>query len=182
MELDDGARASASALQVCRVEPGGLPAPVPFADGRYDLVCLLDVLEHIADDGAALARVCTLLKPGGRLLVTAPAYRWLWSAHDSAHHHHRRYTAGNLRQRAAAAGLQAQRVGYFNTLLFPPIALARGLQRLRGTGDSDGSDATLPSPVVNRLLEAVFAAERWWLPHAGLPFGVSVLGVFSRPA
>lgn len=182
MEFDEGARAAAAALGVCPVEAGGLPGPVPFGDSRYDLVCLLDVLEHIAQDGAALARVRALLKPGGRLLVTAPAYRWLWSDHDTAHHHHRRYTAGGLGRLAQDAGLQVQRAGYFNTLLFPPIALARGLQAWRGPRPEGASDAALPPPLLNRWLERVFAAERWWLPHAGFPFGVSVLAVLARPA
>lgn len=184
MEYDAQARSVAAAAAVCPVQAGGLPEPVPFEDGRFDLVCLLDVLEHIADDGAALARVARLLKPGGRLLLTAPAYRWLWSAHDSAHHHHRRYTAAGLRRLATSAGLQVQRLGYFNSLLLPLVALARlaqgllGRLGLRREGRAE-SDAALPAPAINRLLEAVFASERLLLPRHLFPAGVSVIGVFT---
>jgi SAM-dependent methyltransferase len=190
MEYDDEARALAGAAGVCPVLPGGLPEPVPFEDGRFDLVCLLDVLEHVADDGAALQRITRLLKPGGRLLLTAPAYGWLWSAHDEAHHHHRRYTAAGLGRLATAAGLAPRQLGYFNSLLFPLVALARlaqaGVRRLRGPRDPGGgpaahSDAGLPPAPLNRLLEAVFAAERFVLPRRPFPFGVSVIGVFERP-
>lgn len=184
MEYDPVAREIAQAQQVCAVQAGGLPEPVPFDEGRFDLICLLDVLEHIRDDGPALARIRRLLKPGGRLLVTTPAYRWLWSAHDTAHHHHRRYTAGALRRLAAAAGLRVQRIGYYNTLLFPLIALARLVQAaLRpGGGGEGGSDAALPSASINRALEAVFAAERHVLPRAMFPFGTSVIAVLAPAA
>ncbi|HSW04683.1 class I SAM-dependent methyltransferase [Aquabacterium sp.] len=180
MEYDPLAREIAQSQQVCTVQLGGLPEPVPFDDRRFDLICLLDVLEHIADDGAALGRIRRLLKPGGRLLLTAPAYRWLWSAHDSAHHHHRRYTAGALRALAGKAGLRVQRIGYCNTLLFPLIALARLAQAaLRRPG---GSDAALPPPLLNRLLETVFASERHVLPRWLFPFGVSVIAVLQAAA
>jgi SAM-dependent methyltransferase len=185
MELDGAALAvardvaqSTAAAAGCELRAGALPEPVPFDDGRFDLVCMLDVLEHIADDGAALARAARLLAPGGRLLVTVPAYRWLWSGHDTAHHHHRRYTAGGLAALAQRVGLNVLRLGYFNTVLLAPIALARLLQRLPGR--DGGSDAEMPWPPVNRLLRALFAAERHVLARCFFPFGVSVLAVIER--
>lgn len=177
MEYDDTARAIATDLGCCAVVAGGLPEPVPFDDGRFDLVCLLDVLEHIEDDRAALARAGRLLKDSGRLLVTVPAYAWLWSAHDDAHHHHRRYTTDMLRQRAHEAGLGICRLGYFNSLLFPLIAGARMVRKLVG-GDT-GSDAALPAPAVNALLREVFAAERHVVRRRLFPFGTSVMAVLS---
>lgn len=179
MEFDPLARQIAQDQQVCAVQAGGLPEPVPFANDQFDLVCLLDVLEHIEADGAALARIAQLLRPGGRVLLTTPAYRWLWSAHDTAHHHCRRYTAAAVRRIAQAAGLRVLRMGYFNTLLFPLIALVRLAQAMLGR--QGGSDAALPPPLQNRLLEAVFAAERWVLPITLLPFGTSVIAVLQRP-
>lgn len=178
MEVDPEARARAAALGLCPVHAGRLPDTVPFDDAGFDLVCLLDVLEHVADDQAALARLARLLRPGGRMLVTVPAYGWLWSAHDEAHQHHRRYTATQLRARAAAAGLQPLRLGYFNTLLLPMIALARLSARLAGR--QGGSDAAMPPRPLNALLEAVFAAERFVVPHALFPAGTSVLAVLGR--
>ena len=125
MELNDGARSFAAALAICPVNPGALPEPLPYANESFDLICLLDVLEHIEDDNLALARVGMLLKPGGQVLLTVPAYQWLWSSHDTAHHHYRRYTASLLRRKAIRSGFAVERVGYFNTLLFPVIALVR---------------------------------------------------------
>lgn len=179
MEYDDYARAVAADLSGIAVAAGALPEPAPFADGRFDLICLLDVLEHIRDDGAALARVKRLLKPDGLALVTVPAYNWLWSAHDAAHHHRRRYTAGLVRRTAGEAGLTVRRLGYCNTLLFPLIAGVRLLRKLTGGSGAD-SDAAMPAPWLNRLLTRIFAAERHLLPHAFLPFGTSVLALLSR--
>lgn len=179
MEYDEQARAIAAALGVCPVSPGGLPVPVHFDDGAFDLVCMLDVLEHIEDDSAALARAGRLLKPTGRLLVTVPAYAWLWSAHDEAHHHHRRYTARMLGQQARSAGLEVTRLGYFNSLLFPLIAGARIARKLFG-GD-EGSDAALPPAAINTVLTGIFGLERHVVPNGLFPFGTSVLAVLSIP-
>lgn len=178
MEYDDNARIIAVNLAVCPVAAGGLPEPVPFDDGRFDLVCLLDVLEHIGDDGEALSRAARLLCPSGRLLVTVPAYAWLWSAHDDAHHHCRRYTAKMLHQRAQEANLVVEKLGYFNTLLFPVIAAARIIGKLSGRGG--GSDAAMPPPLLNRLLTGIFSFERHIVSRVTFPFGTSILAVLSK--
>ena len=182
MEYDADARAFAAGLGVCAVAAGGLPDALPYADASFDLVCLLDVLEHVQDDRAALASAARLLKPGGRLLITVPAYAWLWSGHDSAHGHHRRYTAGTLRAAAEFVGLLAQRLGYFNTLLLPLIALARGIGKLRGAGAgaNPSSDAALPPAPLNALLAGIFGLERLVAVHALFPAGTSVLAVLGR--
>ncbi|MCC7150367.1 MAG: class I SAM-dependent methyltransferase [Rubrivivax sp.] len=180
MEIDDGARQAAAALGICPVHAGALPDAWPFADARFDLVCLLDVLEHIDDDVAALRRIGQQLRPGGRVLVTVPAYAWMWSAHDEAHEHRRRYSATALRQVAHAAGLDVQRLGYFNSLLFPLIALARLVGR--GRAQAPQSDAALPAPAVNAALQSLFALERHVVPHALFPFGTSVLAVLKASA
>jgi SAM-dependent methyltransferase len=177
MEYDDQARELATTITGLPVAAGGLPEPVPFENGRFDLVCLLDVLEHIEDDGAALARAGQLLKPGGRLLVTVPAYAWLWSTHDTAHHHQRRYTAAMLRRLAVASGLRVERLGYFNTVLFPLIAGLRLLGKLTGTAAD--SDAVMPAPWLNGLLKRLFGVERHLLRHRLFPFGTSVTAVLS---
>ena len=179
MEYDPQARTKAASLGLCAVEAGGLPEPIPFADDSFDLVCLLDVLEHVADDEAALARVARPLKPGGRLLLTVPAYQWLWSDHDVDHHHHRRYGVGLLRRKAALAGLVVHRAGYFNTVLFPLIALARLLGKLTG-GSVGNADTALPPPWLNRTLRTLFGVERRIVARTGLPFGTSVIAVLGR--
>lgn len=181
MEYDAEARALAAALAHCEVQPGGLPHDVPYDNASFDLVCMLDVLEHIEHDDAALARVLALAKPGGRLLVTVPAYQWLWSHHDVEHHHFRRYTADALAAKARAAGWEVERAAYFNTLLLPLVAVARlaanMLQRKQAAG------ASMPAAPVNAVLRAVFGAERRVVAaRGGFPFGVSVVAVLRRPA
>lgn len=178
MEYDHYACDIAAGLSGIPIVIGGLPEPVPFDDNMFDLVCLLDVLEHVEDDGVALARVKRLLKPTGRLLVTVPAYAWLWSAHDDAHQHKRRYTAGMLRVCAGKAGLAVHCLGYFNALLFPLIVGIRLARKLAGTPGND-SDAAMPSSWLNSLLTVTFGAERHFLRHCLFPFGTSVLAVLS---
>src|SRR5438477_9939893 len=91
---------------------------------------MLDVLEHIADERATLAEVTRVIRPGGHLLVSVPAYRFLWGAQDEVSMHHRRYSARLLRERVEAAGLVVRRLTFFNTLLFPPIVGIRIIRRL----------------------------------------------------
>jgi SAM-dependent methyltransferase len=161
------------------VRKGWLPEAIPFEPARqYDLVCLFDVLEHCQDDRSALGALSSLLAPGGRLLVTVPAYQWLFGAHDRAHHHFRRYTVRRLRKTARDAGFEVCRSGYFNTLLFPLVAARRLLARA-GLGDSD-TDARMPSPVINRLLATVFGFEASLVPLFAFPFGTSVIAVLRR--
>ena len=104
---------------------GALPDAIPLEPGRWDAVCLFDVLEHLDDEAGALAACRRLLAPGGLLFVTVPAYAWLWSRHDELLGHRRRYTARALRQVAERAGFAVERLTYFNTLLAPPIMAVR---------------------------------------------------------
>lgn len=181
MEYDPQARRMASSLNLCSVQPGGLPHDVPYADASFDLVCMLDVLEHIQDDEAALRRVLQLAKPGGRLLITVPAYQWLWSEHDTEHHHFRRYTATRLQTMARNAGWHTDRIGYFNTLLFPAVAGARLIAKLLRRPAPVGTHT--PTPWLNSVLKKLFRAERNIVAtHGGFPLGVSVVAVLRRPS
>ena len=157
VEYDAQACAVAREKNAAKVVRGALPDDVPVPDGSYDLVVLLDVLEHIEADRASLEAVGRKLAPSGRLLVTVPAMPWLWSAHDVAHHHQRRYTRASLARTIKAAGLKVERVGYFNMLLFPVAVVKRTLARLFGAAPSDDD---LPSPASNAILKAAFASER----------------------
>ena len=174
IEPDDQARALASKRGGIAVWGGLLPDGVPLEDGRYDLIVLLDVLEHIPDDAGTLRVLAKKLAPGGRLLLTVPSTPWLWSAHDVAHHHQRRYTASALRKVLAGNGFRLRHISHFNSILFPAIVGARAVGRL--TGREGGDDAMPPAPL-NGLLSGLFAAERHWVVRASLPFGVSLLAV-----
>jgi SAM-dependent methyltransferase len=159
------------------IREGALPDDVPVADAWADAVLLLDVIEHLDDDYAGVCAARRTLRPGGVMVITVPAYPWLWSGHDVALGHRRRYTAGTLRSVAAAAGLSLVHVGYFNTALFPVIVGVRLAKRLVGVS---AHDLHRPVESVNRALARLFALERHVVLRPGLPFGTSVLAVARR--
>jgi SAM-dependent methyltransferase len=175
-EIDAVARAMASARLGHNVIDSSLPALAGVAKKRYDLVAILDVLEHVEDDRGALAAMAATLKPGGRILITVPAHPWMWSAHDDINHHKRRYTRAGLAAAIRDAGLKLEMLSWFNSLLFPAAAAARLAGRLAGKKDS--GDA-LPPPAVNALLEALFRLERYAIGRLPFPPGLSLAAIVS---
>jgi SAM-dependent methyltransferase len=178
IEPDDDARAFAAKRSGVAVKGGYLP-DVPLADGHYDLIVLLDVLEHIPDDLTALHALRPKLAPGGRLFVAVPAMPSLWSGHDVAHHHQRRYTRKTLDAVVSRAGFRVVHRTSFNTLLLPVIVGVRLINRVlhRQGGDDDA----VPAAPVNRLLAALFGAEAAAASRGLLPVGVS-LAYVAEPA
>jgi SAM-dependent methyltransferase len=177
IEPDDHARAFASRRTGLEIKGGYLPN-VSLEDGRYDLIVLLDVLEHIPDDKGALSALKPKLAPGGRLMLAVPAMPSLWSGHDVAHHHQRRYTARTLEAVVQAAGYRTLRRTAFNSLLLPAIVGVRWLNRLlrREGGDED----RIPPAPINRLLAGIFGAERHVAVWGLFPAGVS-LALVAEP-
>lgn len=177
MEMDDRARQIAADKTggAFVIRPGHCPDDIPFHGEQFDLICLFDVLEHIEEDVATLAALRSHLAPGGRLLITVPAYQWLWGPHDVHLHHKRRYTARRLRKVFSDSGLRIDRVSYFNTLLLPLAALGRLLDRVVSNGKSSGTKT--PAAPINAALETLFASERHLLKRLNLPAGVSLLGI-----
>jgi SAM-dependent methyltransferase len=171
VEIDDSLRAAAVARGL-DVRAGALPHHVPVDPAAADVVLLLDVLEHLDAEAAALAAARKLLVPGGVLIITVPAYRWLWSAHDVVLGHRRRYTRTRLRRAVESSGFVVERVSYFNTILLPAIGAVRLWRKLVRR---DGHDLHRPQPVVNRALARIFAFERHLVTRMDLPFGSSVL-------
>ncbi len=159
------------------VRIGSCPNNIPFENQKFDLICMFDVLEHIDEDVETLIALKALLADGGRILITVPSYRWLWSAHDEFLHHKRRYAKTEFRQKIAAAGFQLVRVSHFNTILFPIAALVRLKDRLLGNTKSTGG--SVPPEPINQLLKMLFSSERWLLTKTNFPFGVSLVGVLS---
>lgn len=172
------ALALAAARGLARVAPGRLPDGLPFGDTTFDLIALLDVLEHVREDTTGLAALYARLRPGGWLLLTVPAYGFLWSAHDEVNHHVRRYTRRELVRKLRQAGFRVCHATYFNTVLFPAVAGLRLAGRLLGR---TGSDLTLPGPRLNGMLARIFAAERHLVSRRRMPFGVSILALGRRP-
>lgn len=176
LEVDGEARALASRRLGHAVGDAPLPALTGVPDRSYHLIALLDVLEHVDGDRAALESIAAKLAPGGRILITVPAYQWMWSAHDVAHHHKRRYSRRRLRKVAEAAGLKVCRIGYFNSLLFPLAAAVRVAGKVIGRKESD--DKVPPAPL-NRLFEKIFGLERHLVGRVPLPAGVSLFALLS---
>jgi SAM-dependent methyltransferase len=154
---------------------------MPFPDATFDVVTCLDVVEHTPDDRATLAELLRVTRPGGALLVTVPAYQSLWSWHDEANRHFRRYDSSSLRGAARAAGWEVVGDTHFNGLLLAPAAAVRLAQRHRGTHAH--SDLELTPSSLNGVLELPLRLESRLVAHgARLPAGLSLLGVLRRPA
>ena len=174
IELDPAARAVATTRLGREVLGARLPELDGVPEASYDMVALLDVLEHVEDDRAALRSIARRLKPGGAILITVPAFQWMWSAHDVVNHHQRRYSKPTLRAAIADAGLKADFVGYFNSILFPLAAAARLAGRLTGKEESDDK---LPPKPVNTVFEALFGLERHAIGRLPFTPGVSIAAV-----
>ena len=172
IEIDPAARSIASERLGKPVGDAPLPDLPGVAKGSYDLVAVLDVVENIEDDVAALKGMASLLKPGGKILIAVPAHQWMWSAHDVVNHHHRRYSKASLVKAIEAAGLKSRKLTYFNSLLFPLAAAARIAGRLTGRDDSDDSP---PAKPLNALFEAIFRLERHAVGRVPLTPGVSIV-------
>jgi SAM-dependent methyltransferase len=163
-------------VQVGRLEE------LPWDDGAFDLITCLDVIEHVPDDVAALAELRRVARAGGWLLVTVPAYQALWSRHDEANHHYRRYSRSMLRGAARSAGWQIERVSSFNSLLLAPAAAVRLAQRRMGARNGHSNDLDLGPAWLNDVLERPLALEASWLARGRtLPMGLSLLAVLRRP-
>jgi SAM-dependent methyltransferase len=155
---------------------------LPWDDGTFDLITCLDVIEHVPDDVTALRELGRVCRPGGRLLVTVPAYQALWSLHDEANHHYRRYSRPALRGAAVAAGWRVERLSSFNSLLLAPAAVVRLTQRRLGTHNGYTNDLALGPVWLNDALERPLALEASWLGRGRtLPMGLSLLALLRRP-
>ncbi len=149
-----------------------------FAEGSFDLVLALDVLEH-TDDEIAVREIARVLRPGGIAIVTVPAYSWLWSVRDDLAGHRRRYTRGRLRATLDSAQLRVLRSGYYQCLLFPMVVASRAFGRrdaaVRDLEDTPPHWLNVALGLVNRFEVAVGTVVRW-------PFGSSTFAVAAKPA
>jgi 2-polyprenyl-3-methyl-5-hydroxy-6-metoxy-1,4-benzoquinol methylase len=141
---------------------------------QFELVTCFDALEHIADDEKALSKMEALVKNKGFLVLTVPAYMFLWNRHDEVNHHYRRYGRKELIKKLPR-GLIIRKASYFNTLLFPMAMLDKLLlSRNRKSHSLD------PNKSVNAILYRIFSMERSILRFADLPFGVSILLIAEK--
>jgi SAM-dependent methyltransferase len=178
IEPDRGAVALAGArggARFCRASGTQLP----FRPAVFDAVVASDVLEHIEDDRAAVAEVVRVLKRGGSFIFSVPAHPWLFSEHDAALLHFRRYTRPALRCLLEGGGLEIRRLSYWNAALFPMVCLHRLVGRKRSEGQAR-SDTRATPWLVNESLARLLAVEATILRHASLPWGVSLVGIAQR--
>ena len=176
LELDEEVRAFAEQRLGRSIMSAPLPELADVPERHYGLVGAFDVIEHIDDDAAAVASIATRLRPGGKFVMTVPAHPWMWSAHDVVNHHKRRYSKRALRALIESSPLKLDRIGYFNSLLFPAAVAERLSSKLRG---KNNSDLVLPPAPFNAALERTFALERHLVGRLPLPLGLSLFAVAS---
>ena len=148
----------------------------------FDIVTALDMLEHVDDDMVALSELWRVSKPGGFLLITVPAFGFLWSEHDEALHHRRRYTVAELESKLTSAGFCVTRISYFLATLFLPILIARIIQNItKRRIEPQATHVILPT-WLNSLIVRVLDWERTLLQWSWrLPFGVSIVALAQKP-
>jgi SAM-dependent methyltransferase len=163
---------------------------LPFDDEDFDLVTALDVIEHSEDDLQILRECYRVCRDHGMLVVTAPAFQWLWSNNDVVNDHKRRYSRPELRDKIAKAGFQAERLTYNNFFVFP-VAAALILARRRSETEPELSAPSTDqeayqvemepaSPPVNAILTGVGRLEAAVLRHVDLPFGTSLICIARK--
>jgi SAM-dependent methyltransferase len=173
----DGLDFSREAIRYCREKGLGLVqhgdvCGMPFANDSFDLVLATDIIEHVDDDLKALREIGRVLRPGGKVLITVPAFPMLWGLQDRVSHHKRRYLRRELVHRVACAGFSIDVCYYFNFLLFLPIWVGRRLIDIFRLDLQ--SESQINSPLLNRMLSAIFATDTAMAPILRLPFGVSI--------
>lgn len=159
------------------IRGGYCPDEIPFQGLQFDLICLFDVLEHIDQDEKTLLKLKKLLTIDGKLIITVPAYQWLYSKHDNFLHHKRRYVAHQFRKIASNTGLNIIKISYFNTLLFPLLVIDRILDKLSKNYHSSGTKT--PCTPINSALKYLLSHEILLLEKFNLPFGSSILCILK---
>jgi ubiquinone/menaquinone biosynthesis C-methylase UbiE len=148
---------------------------LPWDDNRFDVVLVLDVLEHIEEDRKAIAEIHRVLKSGGMVIAFVPAFLFLWGITDEASHHFRRYTKQELVEKLESQKLKVIRSSYFNTFLFLPILLVRKLSKFFPQKYKPEQETDIRSELVNKVFYLIFKMESLVLRFVNFPFGVSLM-------
>lgn len=154
---------------------------LPYCDDLFSLVISIDVLEHVEDDVGAIREMYRVAKPGGLIVFTVPAFQFLWSRRDEQSHHLRRYRLGEVKEKAAQAGLSILRATYINLSLLVPLFLLVKVGHLLRRDPSIRMDYILVPPPMNKVLGWVVRAEARWLSRLDLPVGTSICCVAVKP-
>ncbi len=147
----------------------------PFASNQFDLITMLDLLEHLDEDVEVLREMHRICKDGGYLLIFVPAYRFLWSGEDVVSQHRRRYTAKELLSKVQESGFLVKKLSYVNTFLFPVIFSIIIFNKFFRPQTLSKSNLE-PLPVfINKILTQIFKSESFFLRKMNFPFGTSLL-------
>ena len=152
---------------------------LPFRDGSFDMVMASDVLEHIEHDDKAVSEIARVLRPGGSTILSVPAHGWLFSQHDTALQHFRRYSKPAVRDLLERNRLMVSRLSYWNAALFPVVCIQRLIGKRRRTGQPQ-SDTVLPPRLLNEALARLLAVESALASRITLPWGLSLVAVAER--
>jgi len=151
-----------------------------FADNTFDIVTMVEVLEHVEDDISALSDIRRLMRPGGLVIITVPAFGLLWSRRDVHLHHKRRYTKRELTEKLLRTGFRPLQSTYIDLFLFLPLLLLVQLDRLTRRSDRFQVYEVSAPTLINEFLLRVCRLERHIYSRMGLPFGVSIACIAER--
>jgi len=148
--------------------------------GKFDIITILDVIEHIDEDQKLLESLRDLLTEDGSIVITVPAYQFLFGPHDISLMHKRRYVKKSLRKVVENSGYQIYKLSYFNTILAPLIILRRFLDRNLKKQEYYKDEDDIPNKFLNNILKAIFGLEKYILPYISMPFGISILCIAKK--
>lgn len=152
---------------------------IPHANDQFDVVLALDVIEHVKDDIGAIAEMRRVLRSGGTVIVTVPAFKFLWGPTDIFFHHYRRYRLHELKSKIERSGFSVFKSSYFNTFLFPPVFLVKLLMKgfhLPMKLENEVSRNVINDIwIVNKILYGIFFLESVLLKYVNFPFGISAV-------
>jgi SAM-dependent methyltransferase len=178
-----GLDTAAEAAQFCQKRELGIVLGsgmrLPLADETMDVVSALDVIEHVDDDSGMLAEIRRVCRPGGVVLLTVPAHRFLWSSHDELNHHKRRYVLSEIEDLLDLTGLEPLKLSYYNSLLMPAAVVRKYILRARNHGTECHLER-MPEPV-NGLFRRILTLEGPLLARRDLPIGASIICAARRP-
>jgi 2-polyprenyl-3-methyl-5-hydroxy-6-metoxy-1,4-benzoquinol methylase len=180
-----GVDASERALEFARkrlganAKYGSLPDDIDLPRDSFDIVLSTDVFEHVEDDLGSAKTAVSLLRQGGILVATVPAYQWLYSPRDKHHQHFRRYGKRQFAELFEQEDVRVELLSYYNTFLFPAAAAARLWSKYAGREEQPG-DLQVPASPLNAALATLFGAEKWLLGRVPSPFGLSLIAVVRK--
>lgn len=158
---------------------------LPFKKDSFDYILLLDVIEHIEDDTSILVEAKRVLKKNGKIIITTPALQFIWSEHDTAQGHFRRYVSRRIKKVAHDSLLKVQRISYFNFFLSPAIIIIRLLSKIKpfeklGKYDSNLNFDIAKKSFTNNILKFIFVTEIKLMKYVSYPIGISIYSVLIK--